>query len=575
MIRTVRIRGFKRFDEVEFRLPGHVVLAGPNNTGKTTVLQAIASWSLALRRWRELNDFRLRRGLAYGRAPIARQAFTAVPLRSFDLLWTDRRYRGQIEIELRHDAGWSVTMEFAADSTEQIYVRPKAKTIAIPAVSTTSRPTSRELKAKLLRELDLQAVYVPPMTGLETNERLLQPVAVEQLLGLGRPGDVLRNLLAEANRDERAWDALTTSIDKLFGYDLLPPDASGAHILADYTMTPGGPRLDIASAGSGFQQVLMLLTFLHTREGAVLLLDEPDAHLHVILQDAIYHELRSVAARQRSQLIVATHSEVVINAVEPRELCVTLNEPRMVADNEERSRLITSLRVLSNADVMQAMEARGILYVEDYTDINILRAWATTLGHRAAGLLNTELMWKPLVFQAQEDRRGTKAGGRGIVARDHFEALQLVREGFPGLELHDGDARPPVPDTEITGAGLQRLRWRRYEIESYLLHPDALARFVEAVVGADSAEAHVEDMLAFWRDKFPPAVVRDPLNDDDYLVDAKARTRLIPPLLDAAELYGLPYTRYHEIAALMRPEEIHPEVVEKLDAICRAFGVEP
>ena len=75
MIRTVRIRGFKRFEEVEFRLPGHVVLAGPNNTGKTTVLQAIASWSLALRRWRELNNFRLRRG--YERAPIARQAFSA------------------------------------------------------------------------------------------------------------------------------------------------------------------------------------------------------------------------------------------------------------------------------------------------------------------------------------------------------------------------------------------------------------------------------------------------------------------------------------------------------------------
>ncbi len=578
MIRTVRIRGFKRFDEVEFRLPGHVVLAGPNNTGKTTLLQAIASWSLALRRWRELNDFRLRRGLAYGRAPIARQAFSAVPLRSFDFLWTNRKYQGQIEIEIRHDAGWSVTMEFTADSTEQIYVRPKAETIAIPIAGTASHPTKKELaagKAKLLRGLDPSMVFVPPMTGLGTDEPLFQPPKVEQLLGLGRPGEVLRNVLAEANRDERAWSALKESISKLFGYQLLPPDTSGAHILAEYTMAKGGPRLDIASAGSGFQQILMLLAFLHTRQGAVLLLDEPDAHLHVILQDAIYHELRSVAARQRSQLIVATHSEVVINAVEPRELCVMLDEPRMVADNEERSRLITSLRVLSNADVMQAMGVRGVLYVEDYTDINILRTWAATLEHRAAGLLNTELMWKPLVFQAQEDRRGTKTGGRGIVARDHFEALQLVREGLPGLELLDGDAHRNIPDTDITGAGLQRLRWRRYEIESYLVHPDALARFVEAAVGADSAAAHVEDMLRYWRDEFPPAVVRDPLGEHVILNRTKARREILPPLLEAAGLYGLPYTRYHEIAALMRPEEVHPEVVEKLDAICRAFGVEP
>jgi hypothetical protein len=70
-------------------------------------------------------------------------------------------------------------------------------------------------------------------------------------------------------------------------------------------------------------------------------------------------------------------------------------------------------------------------------------------------------------------------------------------------------------------------------------------------------------------------VVRDPLGEHHYLNGTKARTALLPPLLDAAGLHGLPYTRYHEIAALMLPEEIHPEVVEKLDALCLAFGVEP
>ena len=554
MIHTVRIRGFKRFEEVEFRLPGHMVLAGPNNTGKTTVLQAIASWSLALQRWRELNDFNPRQG--YTRAPIARQAFTVVPLGSFDLLWTDRRYRKNrpIEIELQHGAGWSITMEFLADSTEQIYVRPRW-----------------DVPAEVLRGLDLQAVYVPPMTGLETEERLLQPAAVRQLLGLSRPGEVLRNLLVTAHSDEPAWTALRNSIIKLFGYELLPPDADGAHIRTEYRRDENGPILDIASAGSGFQQVLMLLTFLNTQQGAVLLLDEPDAHLHVMLQDAIYHELRTVAVRQRSQLVVATHSEVVINAVEPRELCVTLHvdEPGMLADNEDRSRLLSSLRVISNTDVMQARGVRGVLYVEDYTDINILRAWAETLEHsKAVDLLSKELMWKPLVFQLQ-------AGRPGIRARDHYDALQLVREDIPGLELRDGDARPEVPDTEISGAGLQRLRWRRYEIESYLLHPDALARFVEAVVGTDAAESHVQDMLAYWNDEFPPAIVNEPFADHPFLNRTKARTDLLGPLMEAAELHGLPYTRYHEIAALMLPDEIHPEVGEKLDAICRAFGVEP
>ena len=548
MIRAVRIRSFKRFDDVAFRLPGHVVLAGPNNTGKTTVLQAIASWSLALQRWRELNDFNRRRG--YTRAPIARQAFAAVPLGSFNFLWKNRDYQGLIEIELDLSPGGSVGMEFHADSTEQIYVRPKTT-----------------VSAEVLRNLNLDAVFVPPMTGLSTEEPVFQPPMIEHLLGLGRPGEILRNLLAEASRNEFAWAELQASIRRLFGYELLPPDATGAYIRAEYVEADNDPALDIASAGSGFQQVLMLLTFLNTRRGAVLLLDEPDAHLHVILQDAIYHELRAAAARHGSQLIVATHSEIVINSVEPRELCVTLNEPKMVTDNEERSRLISSLRVLSNADVMQALGVRGILYVEDYTDINILRAWANTLNHHAERLLTNELMWKPVVFQAQEGRPG-------IRARDHFEALQLVREDLPGLELLDGDAHPGIPDTEIAGTGLQRLRWRRYEIESYLMHPDALANFVQAVVGVDYA-SHVDDMLDYMRRQFPPDVFNYPLGDHEFLNVTKARTRLIPPLLEAAGIHGMPYTRYDEIAAGMFPEEIHPEVIEKLDAICRAFGVEP
>jgi hypothetical protein len=299
---------------------------------------------------------------------------------------------------------------------------------------------------------------------------------VDQLLGQAKPGDVLRNLLVEASKSDPAWAALQDSIGRLFGLELLPPDAAGAHILAEYRERAGGPRLDIASAGSRFQQVLMLLTFLQTRPGSVLLLDEPDAHLHVLLRDAIYSELRAVAARQRSQLVIATHSEVIVNAVEPRELCVLLDEPRLLATTDERARLIDSLRILSHTDVMLARDAPGILYLEDYTDLDILRAWARVLEHPIRKLLDTRLFWRRTVVES-------RPGAPGVQARDHYEALRLVRDDVPAVELVDGDARPEIEATPITGRGFQRLRWRRYEIESYLVHPYALARFVEQAVG--------------------------------------------------------------------------------------------
>lgn len=551
MIRKVIIKGFKRFVNVEFTFPGHLVIAGPNNAGKSTLLQAIAAWSLALQTWMRLNDFQRHRGF-YTKAPITRQVFSAVPLRAFDLLWNERQYAsGPIEITIQHDAFGAVTMEFMADSTEQIYVRPK------PDVAPTLFG---------LGEVKLSSVFVPPMTGLSTDEPMLQPPKIEQMLGLGKPGDVLRNLLVVAHQREEGWRNLTRAISKLFGSELLPPDASGPNILAEYKAHANGPKLDIASAGSGFQQVLMLLTFLNTREGSVLLLDEPDAHLHVILQDAIYSELRAAAASTNSQLVIATHSEVIIESVDPRELCMMYGKPRLLSDDNERAQLIQSLGVLTHTDIMIAENAPGVMYLDDYTDMDVLRAWARVLDHPVLDLLTTGLLWKARVIQQRE-------GAKGIQAKEHYEALQLVKPGLPGLQLLDGDAHSGLQQTPVTGSGLQRLRWTRYEIESYLFHPDALARFVEKQVGESAATPHIADMKQYIQDKLPPAVVREPLGDDEYLNTVKARTRLIAPILEAAGLAGVHYTRFHEIAALMKPDEIHPEVKDKLDAIQKAFGL--
>ena len=551
MIERVTIRRFKRFADVTFTLPGHVVIAGPNNCGKTTVLQAIAAWDLALTHSQQRHAIRHRRWKTYTKIPIARQAFAAVPLRAFDLLWNDRKYSGSIEIEVRHSHGWTVTMELTADSTEQIYVRPKP-----------------DVEPDTFKKVKLNTAFVPPMTGLSIGEPVYQRPKVDQLLGQGKPGDVIRNLLVEAHRTS-AWAPLQDSIKRLFHYEILPPDSTGADIIAEYQDHPDGPRFDIASAGSGFQQVLMLLTFLHTRPGSILLLDEPDAHLHVILQDAIYGELRSVAAQQNSQLIISTHSEVIINSVEPRELCMLLNQPKLLDSVVDRKRLAASLGVLSNTDILLAQDAPGILYVDGYTDINILVEWAKILNHPVYETLTTRLFWKPTVWEP-------RSGASGIKAEDHYDALKLIREDLPGLVLLDGDDNPRVPATEVTGTGLQRLRWSRYEIESYLVHPKALERFIEKKVGAGalSAEAR-KDMLAYLEETFTPAFLQNPLKPnplvDAYLRQNKARTEVIPPILDAAGLQGFPYTRFNEIAAAMLPEEIHPEVKEKLDAIQRAF----
>jgi hypothetical protein len=284
----------------------------------------------------------------------------------------------------------------------------------------------------------------------------------------------------------------------------------------------------------------------------------------VILQEAIYGELRSVATLKKSQLIVATHSEVVIDTVEPAELCLVLNRPRILADTVEKKRLVKSLGTLNNTDIMLAEDTKGVLYCEDKTDFAMLREWARVLDHPARPLLTDRLM-----------RHRT---GGSSTAADHFAALRLVRDDLPGLEIVDRDGNPNLAATEVTGTGLQRVRWGRYEIESYLLHPSALDRFIERQVGAEADSARkawrrqLEEMLGGAAPSFLADPLAPPALVESFLKNTKARTDILPPLLSAGGLPGFPYTRYSEIAASMTPEEIHPEVNEKLDAIVKAFG---
>ncbi|MEW6753791.1 MAG: AAA family ATPase [Candidatus Latescibacterota bacterium] len=556
MIRALTMRRFKRFDEVTFDLQGHVVLAGPNNLGKTTILQAIAAWSLALARWKQLGDFQ-RHGGQYPWAPIARQAFLPVPLVNFEWLWHERRYQGHVEIDLASDKGWRVGMQLRADSTEQIYVRPTAN-----------------VEPDTARSAQIRCTYVPPMSGLSIGEPVYTRAKQDQLLGQGRPGEIIRNLLLEASQSA-AWGPLTEAVRRLFGCELLVPDGSGPDIVCEYRAEGSPVQYEISATGSGMQQVVMLLSFMHMRPASVLLLDEPDAHLHVFLQDSIYNELRSVAARQDSQLIMATHSEVIINSVAPEELCLVYGHPRRLADVAERSRLAQSLRILNQADVTVALEAPGVLYLEGPTDLALLREWARILQHPVYQWLSQQPFWRPLVWEGRPGATGTKA-------RDHFEALRLVRPDITGVLLldSDGEARGATPSPSLEKGALNRLAWSRYETESYLVHPGALARFLGPHLGGER-EARQRVIASLTRlfgaselaEAFAAVPHEPPPIVESFLVNTKAREAILPPILTDAGIHGMDYTRYADIAAAMARDDVHPEVLAKLDQIQQAFGL--
>ena len=140
MLTKVKLDCFKRFDNETFELGDDVVLAGPNNSGKTTLLQAVATWYLALQRWlsehAESSKAKQRTGV-----PVSRNDFTAIPLREMNLLWFDRDTAYSKDEREGTDAGqpklvaislfgktpgqadWDLTVTLRYTNKEQIYVK--------------------------------------------------------------------------------------------------------------------------------------------------------------------------------------------------------------------------------------------------------------------------------------------------------------------------------------------------------------------------------------------------------------------------------------------------------------------
>ena len=541
MIREVETRNFKNLRDGVFRITSPMVVAGPNNSGKTSLLRAISLWAELMSRWiEEVGD--LSRGEDGGYRLLDTQLahLVTVPLADGDHLWAEKKVSEPIRIGLRTDE-WRIALEVVHQHSELLGFRPGADVEERDLESVASRP--------------LRSTYLSAASGLEVREPWLDLRAIPGYFAVGQGGSILRNLLREVSEDEDKWTLLTERVRRSLGVELLRPSASARTVHAWYRETAGGPSYELECAGSGMVQILLIQAALLHFEGGVLLLDEPDAHLHPWLVEVAERGLRQFVRDSGAQLIAATHSPRLIRAAELRHLSVLVDGRQiLVTDGEDAEIAQRAVETLDPEEIALAPAASGILYVEGATDLAILRAWAERLKHPAHRFL-VRPFWKPYAM------------GRKPSASQHHRMLRMLFDRkIPGVVLRDGDGKEHETDPPRRN-GLRRLFWKRYEIENYLLHPRAVVRFVMGEEPGRPSEVVDADV----RDGLLPRVYRAPLEDDEFHRTNKGKN-VLEGLLRGMERPPS-QGEYWRIAAVMTPEEIHPEVVEKLDAIAEWFGL--
>ncbi len=102
MLTRLRIRNFKRFGEADIELGQSVVFIGPNNSGKTTALQALAFWDAGLQKWNERREGKTSPEKRPG-VTINRRDLIAIPIPDANLLWHNLHVRDVRRVDGKQD----------------------------------------------------------------------------------------------------------------------------------------------------------------------------------------------------------------------------------------------------------------------------------------------------------------------------------------------------------------------------------------------------------------------------------------------------------------------------------------
>lgn len=192
--------------------------------------------------------------------------------------------------------------------------------------------------------------------------------------------DVAARLAWNARQDiselpASGWKTFSTLLDRCY---------DGARLLVDHdperqryisvTVKLGDTEMPLDMASTGILQVIQILAYACFYRPPLLLLDEPDAHLHADSQGRLFEALRGIADEDNTRILLASHSPQLIQRLmyDDQAEVVWMNEGARVEVDAARRPAIPILMSLgaltSGAEVFDPNRNLLLLTEDKLTD---------------------------------------------------------------------------------------------------------------------------------------------------------------------------------------------------------------
>ncbi|CAD7510136.1 ATP-dependent nuclease [Aeromonas hydrophila] len=387
-IEKIELKNFKAFKQIEINCNEKFnIIVGENNIGKSTIFEALNLWKFAYDRLIQERD----KGRFYKASTNYHLPFTDLSqirlVDDGDMFFNTYLSSTSIAVTIRDgDVSFSLKIRFEKPTIKNSYLR-----IFNSDNFSEFERFSNHIRNKACSLKNAIFIYqTRPVSTIFRNEPFYNNAQIEKKISIGKSHDVLRNKILKtensqarrvAERFSRLEERLERVLKQKYQIRFKNKNRTDDEYVKITTECPIHKELEISMMGSGFLQVVEIFSTIeyierHVDGICLILIDEPDSHIHSDLQSHLIDELKQHAD---SQIFVITHNDRLISKANEGEvyyLHQRIKELGKLASLEMKDFPKVKTGLASVLSELERHDDRPLIITEGKTDQKILStAW--------------------------------------------------------------------------------------------------------------------------------------------------------------------------------------------------------
>lgn len=314
----IKIEKFKRIDEIEIGSGYLNILVGINGSGKSSVLQAAHLASCLLRQADRIRT----------------NNTSTVAVMDLDYLPSDEYTR------LGHGVNWGnqsntpsskITFTFEDDQGNEIEAICNARAARNAGIS-VSGILPEAVRSMFRGQSTYFSGFIPGISGVPNREAKQSKRVVMKACSFGDSNVYLRNALNLLTPDELTQ--IEVWLSQLMGDVSINLDfVDDKDLVIKAEVTVDGIPYPLELLGTGYIQLIQIFCYALLFKPKILLIDEPDIHLHPNVQEKLASVLYTIAVEKEMSIILTTHSPFIVRGSPLDANVYWLDSGRLINEN--------------------------------------------------------------------------------------------------------------------------------------------------------------------------------------------------------------------------------------------------